>query len=83
MSSSTLSSKGQLVIPARIRKAMNLRAGDKVEMKLEGGRLVLQRGSACGARLKRGRFGRPVLVAAQGAPALTTENVIRLLEELP
>jgi AbrB family looped-hinge helix DNA binding protein len=83
MSSSTLSTKGQLVIPARIRKALNLRPGDKVEMKLEGRKLVLQRGSPRGARLKRGRFGRPVLVAAQGAPAMTTENVIALLEELP
>ncbi len=83
MNSSTLSTKGQLVIPARIRKALNLRAGDKVEMVLEGGRLILQRESRRGARLKRGRFGRPVLVAAQGAPAMTTENVIALLEELP
>jgi AbrB family looped-hinge helix DNA binding protein len=83
VSSSTLSTKGQIVIPARIRKALDLRAGDKVEMKLEGRKLVLQRGSPRGATLKRGRFGRPVLATANGAPPMTTESVNALLEELP
>ncbi len=83
MSRSTLSSKGQLVIPAGLRKALNLRPGDKVEMKLEGGKLVLQRELSRAARLKRGKFGRPVLVAAEEAPAMTTESVNALLEELP
>lgn len=71
------------MIPARIRRALNLRPGDKVEIKLEGRRLVLQRESARGARLRRGRFGRPVLVAAKGAAPMTSESVIALLEELP
>ncbi len=83
MSTLTLSTKGQLVIPARLRKALNLRPGDKVEMKLEGRRLVLQRGTPHAARLRRGKFGGPVLVAAEGAPAMTTESVNALLEELP
>lgn len=83
MSSSILSTKGQLVIPARLRKALNLRAGDQVDMKLEGQRLVLQRVSPHAARLKKGRFGRLVLVAGPGAPPMTTETVNALLEELP
>jgi AbrB family looped-hinge helix DNA binding protein len=83
MSSSTLSSKGQLVIPARLRKALNLRAGDKVDLKIEGQRLVLQRLSPHPAKLKKGRYGRLVLVAGQGAPPMTTESVNALLEELP
>jgi AbrB family looped-hinge helix DNA binding protein len=66
MSSSTLSSKGQLVIPIRIRKALNLRPRDKVELTLEGHRVVLERQSPHAARLTRGKFGRPVLVAALG-----------------
>src|ERR1700722_12054960 len=36
MSRSRLSTKGQLVIPARLRKALNLRPGDQVEIELEG-----------------------------------------------
>jgi AbrB family looped-hinge helix DNA binding protein len=83
MSSSRLSTKGQLVIPARLRKALNLRPGDKVEMELEDRGLVLRRESQRAARLKRGKFGRVVLVAAAGAPPTTTESVTALLEELP
>jgi AbrB family looped-hinge helix DNA binding protein len=83
MSSSRLSTKGQLVIPAQLRKALNLRPGDKVEMKLEGRRLVLQRATPRAAGLRRGKFGRPVLVTSKGAPVMTTESVNALLEELP
>src|SRR5437868_5998107 len=83
MSISRLSTKGQLVIPAQLRKALNLRPGDKVEMKLEGRKLVLQRETPRGAQLRRGKFGRPILVASQGAPEMTTESVNALIEELP
>ncbi len=82
MSSSTLSTKGQLVIPTRLRRALNLRPGDKVEVTLEGRRLILERTVPRGASLTRGRFGRPVLVSAPGAPAMTTETVNVLLDEL-
>ena len=83
MSGSRLSTKGQLVIPAQFRKALNLRPGDKIEIALEGGGLVLRRESKPGAKLKRGKFERPVLVAAEGTRAMTTKGVIALLEELP
>jgi AbrB family looped-hinge helix DNA binding protein len=83
MSSSTLSTKGQLVIPTRLRRALNLRPGDKVEVTLDGRRLILERRAPRGAKLMRGRFGRPVLVAAPGAPAMTTQSVNALLDELP
>jgi AbrB family looped-hinge helix DNA binding protein len=82
MSSSTLSTKGQLVIPTQFRRALNLRPGDKVELTLEGQRLVLKRKSPRGARLTRGRFGRPVLVSAPAAAKMTTETVNALLDEL-
>ena len=61
---------------------INLRPGDKVEMELEDGGLVLRRKSRRAAKLKRGKFGRPVLVAAEGTPPMTTEAVIALIEEL-
>jgi AbrB family looped-hinge helix DNA binding protein len=83
MSISTLSTKGQLVIPAQFRKALDLRPGDQVEMNLEGRKLVLQRRSQGAARLRQGKFGRPVLVAAAGAPPMTTAAVNELLEQLP
>jgi len=83
MSSSTLSTKGQLVIPTQYRRALNLRPGDKVEVTLEGQRLILERRSSRAARLTRGRFGRPVLVSAPNVPKITTETVNAILDELP
>jgi AbrB family looped-hinge helix DNA binding protein len=81
MSSSTLSTEGQLVIPAQYRRALNLRPGDKVEVTLEGQRLILERRSRRAAQLTRGRFGRPVLVSAPNAPKMTTETVNAILDE--
>jgi len=82
-SNSTLSTKGQLVIPAKMRKAMNLKAGDKVSLKLEGQQLIVQPASLQRPKLRRGRFGRLVLVAAKDSPPMTLETVNRILEELP
>ena len=65
----------------RVVLFINLRPGDKVEMELEDRGLVLRRESRRGAKLKRGKFGRPVLVAAEGAPPMTTEAVTALTEE--
>jgi AbrB family looped-hinge helix DNA binding protein len=83
MISSTLSTNGQIVIPTRYRKALNLSPGDKVEMTLDGPQLILKRLSPRAAKLTRGRFGRPVLVSAPGTPTITTETVNLLLDQLP
>ena len=37
-----LSSKGQLVLPASYRRKMGLKAGSAVEIREEGGRLILE-----------------------------------------
>lgn len=39
---STVSSKGQFVIPAEMREALNIRPGTRVAVTLEGNRIVLQ-----------------------------------------
>ncbi len=83
MSTATLSTKGQLVIPNRFRKALHLQAGDKVTFALEGEKLVLEREQPKRARLVRGKFGRLVLVAPPGAPSMTPEHVKTILNELP
>ncbi|MEB3183721.1 MAG: AbrB/MazE/SpoVT family DNA-binding domain-containing protein [Cyanobacteriota bacterium] len=44
-----LSSKGQLVIPARLRQLLGLKAGDRLELTLEQG-LLLRRPQACATR---------------------------------
>jgi AbrB family looped-hinge helix DNA binding protein len=37
-----LSSKGQLVIPSPVRKALGLRAGTQFHLRLEEGRIILE-----------------------------------------
>jgi len=83
MNSARISTKGQLVIPQRFRKALHFQAGEKVSFSLEGEKLILQREQPKRARLVRGKFGRPVLVAPPGAPPMTPERVKTILNELP
>ena len=83
MNSATISTKGQLVIPHRFRKALHLQAGDKVSFSLEGEKLTLQREQPRQARLVRGKFGRPVLVAPPGAPPMTPDRIKALRDEYP
>ena len=83
MNSATISPTGQLVIPTRFRKALHLAAGEKVSFSLEGEKLVLQREPTKRARLVRGAFGRPVLVAPPGAPPMTPQFVKAQLADFP
>ena len=83
MSTATLSTKGQLVIPSRFRHALHLQPGDKVEFALDGDKLVLARAKSAKARLVTGGDGRKALVAHPAAPPMTTEAVRALLAEFP
>lgn len=59
MSSATITSKGQITIPARIREAMNLSAGDRVEfIEVEPGRYEFIAATRSVTDLK-GMFGKP------------------------
>ena len=82
MSTATLSTKGQLVIPNRFRKALHLQPGDKLSFALEGERLVLQRNQPGRAKLVE-KNGRKVLVAPAGAPPMTPDAVKALLNDFP
>lgn len=82
MSKTTLSTKGQLVIPKQIREALHLQPGDTVELTLEPGRLILQRDEPKGAKLIV-KNGRKVLQAPPGAPLMTPEIVKTLLSDFP
>jgi AbrB family looped-hinge helix DNA binding protein len=82
MSTAMLSTKGQLVIPSKFRKAMHLQPGDRVELALEGERLVMRRDEPRRAKLIE-KNGRKVLVAPPGAPPMTPELVKTLLEDFP
>jgi AbrB family looped-hinge helix DNA binding protein len=81
MDTATLSTKGQLVIPTRFRKALHLQPGDKVAFQLEGDKLVLKREEAPRAKLVMGEFGRRVLDAPPGAPEMTVELIRSLRDD--
>lgn len=82
MSTATLSTKGQLVIPSQYRQALRLRPGDRVQLTLEGERLVLEPERMRQARLVE-RRGRKVLVAPPGAPKMTTAAIKAALADFP
>ena len=74
----TLSAKGQIVIPSAIRAQDELRAGDDFVIERIGpGRIVLERISrrARGARIVRRTKGLPAIKTPQRAPRLTSRAV--------
>lgn len=81
-----VSTKGQVVLPGRLRRKLDLRPGDPLDAKIENGRIVLT------PRTKR-RFiakivtdpitGLPALTAGPDAPKLTSAEVKEILSNFP
>lgn len=81
-----ISTKGQVVLPRAIRDRMNLRAGDALEARIEGERIVLipkKKRSRKVKIVKDPITGLPVLTAGPGAPKLTSKQVAEILAEFP
>ena len=81
-----LSTKGQVVVPNRIRRKLNLQPGDSLDAKLEGERIILtpRRLPRRKARIIRDPVnGLPVLTAGRDAPKLTSAEVRELLADFP
>jgi antitoxin PrlF len=58
MPSATVTSKGQITIPKKIRDLLNLETGDRVDFVVEGDRVVLRPGTG-DLRALRGLLHRP------------------------
>jgi len=74
------------VLPQAIRRKMNLRAGDLLEARIEGERIVLtprKKRSRKGRIVKDPLTGLPVLTAGPGAPKLTSKQVAEILADFP
>jgi bifunctional DNA-binding transcriptional regulator/antitoxin component of YhaV-PrlF toxin-antitoxin module len=74
------------VLPQAIRKKMNPRAGDQLEARIEGERIVLisrKKRSQKGRIIKDPLTGLPVLTAGPGAPKLTSKQVAEILADFP
>jgi AbrB family looped-hinge helix DNA binding protein len=81
-----VSTKGQVVLPSRIRRRLGLQPGDSLDAEMDGERIILTP-----RRARRGRAriitdpvtGLPVLTAGADAATLTSEQVREILTEFP
>jgi AbrB family looped-hinge helix DNA binding protein len=85
-----LSSKGQVVLPAQLRRKLALQTGDALEIHLEnaseGERIVITRKKMNRPKrkiIKDPITGWPVLEAPPGTPILTSEMVKEMLADFP
>ena len=82
----TVSTKGQVVVPSRIRRKLGLQPGDSLEASVEGQHIVLTPRKICprNARIIRDPVtGLPVLTAGPKAPKLTSAEVREILADFP
>jgi AbrB family looped-hinge helix DNA binding protein len=81
-----VSTKGQVVLPAPLRRQLDIRAGDPVDAEVENGRIVL---TPRNNRRYRVKFvtdpvtGFPALSAGPKAPALIRKDVEEILANVP
>ena len=81
-----VSTKGQVVVPSRIRRKLGLKAGDSLEATVEGQHIVLtpQRIRSPKARIMQDPVtGLPVLTAGPKAPKVTSAEVREILSDFP
>ena len=82
----TVSTKGQVVVPSRIRRKLGLQPGDSLEAKVEGQNIVLtpEKVRSRKARIIRDPVtGLPVLTAGPKAAKLTSAEVREILADFP
>ncbi len=75
----TLSSKGQVVIPLEIRKKLGLPEGAVISCEISDGKIILDPTPNREAATLGEEDGRPVLVAPPGAPEMTPDLVKEIL----
>jgi AbrB family looped-hinge helix DNA binding protein len=81
-----VSTKGQVVVPSRIRRKLGLLPGDSLEARVEGQHIVLtpRKSRSAKARIIRDPVtGLPVLTAGPKARKLTSAEVREILAEFP
>ena len=81
-----VSTKGQVVLPGPLRRKLGIRAGDPIEVKIEGGRIVLtpQRRRPHKTRIVTDPVtGLPSLSAGPDAPVMSSNEVREILANFP
>jgi AbrB family looped-hinge helix DNA binding protein len=81
-----VSTKGQIVLPDRLRRRLGIQAGDSLEADIEAGSIVLTplRKTRRKARIISDPItGLPVLSAGDDAPILSSKDVDEILANFP
>lgn len=81
-----ISTKGQVVLPGAIRRRLGLQAGDSLDAKVEGERIVLtpRKKRSMKARIVIDPVsGLPAVTLGPGAPVLTSKEVEEILSDFP
>ena len=81
-----VSTKGQVVLPGPLRRKLGIRAGDPLEAKIEGGRIVIipQRNRPRKTKIVTDpATGLPGLSAGSDAPVLSSKEVREILTTFP
>ena len=81
-----VSTKGQVVVPGKIRRKLGLQPGDSLDARIEGEHIVLipQKTRRRNARIVRDPVtGLPALTAGPDAPRLTSAEVREILADFP
>ncbi len=81
-----VSTKGQIVLPGPLRRKLDIRAGDSLEISVDKGRIVLTQ--ACKSKYEARIVEDPVtgftsIDLGPDAPILTSEMVKELLTDFP
>lgn len=82
----TVSTKGQVVVPSSIRRKLGLQPGDALEARVQGQHIVLtpRKVRPRNTRIIRDPVtGLPVLTAGPKAPKLTSAQVREILSDFP
>jgi AbrB family looped-hinge helix DNA binding protein len=83
----TVSTKGQIVLPGPLRRRFNLRAGDQLDIAVEKDRIVLtapkKRTRSAAKIIQDPITGLPVIDVGSDAPVLTSKMVRELLVDFP
>lgn len=81
-----VSTKGQVVLPGPLRRRLDIRAGDPLDINIENGRIVLtpRRKRQYRAKLVTDPMtGLPALSAGPKAPTLSSKEVEEILATFP
>jgi AbrB family looped-hinge helix DNA binding protein len=81
-----VSTKGQIVLPGPFRRKLDIRTGDRLDISIEKGRIILaapKRNRSTAKIIKDPITGLPVIDAGSDAPVLTSKMVRELLVDFP